>query len=234
MKVSHLSHRVEPGLVLTLGQGEFGQLGLGPDVLLRERPALVQLPERMIQAEGGGVHAVCLSETGKIYTLGCNDEDALGRDTSEDGSDAIPGLVELQEKIVQVSSAGDSHTAALTDDGRVFIWGTFRDQTGVLGLLTPRKDGVGLDTRKSSICPVHLELAVPVLKIASGSHHLLLLSVDGILYACGCGDPGQLGRTLASSTEDGRGSSVRSHLLPQPVLFRQQDWKIKVRFQDVF
>lgn len=49
----------------------------------------------------------------------------MGRDTSEEGSDAVPGLVDLKEKVVQVS-AGDSHTAALTEDGHVFIWGAFR------------------------------------------------------------------------------------------------------------
>lgn len=65
--------------------------------------------------------ALCL----QIYTFGCNDEGALGRDTSADGSETTPGLVELEEKVVQVS-AGDSHTAALTEDGRVFVWGSFR------------------------------------------------------------------------------------------------------------
>lgn len=37
----------------------------------------------------------------------------------------VPGKVILEEKVVQVS-AGDSHTAALTDDGTVYIWGAFR------------------------------------------------------------------------------------------------------------
>lgn len=229
--VSHPSHRTQPGLVLSLGQGDVGQLGLGEGVMERKKPALVQLPELIVQAEAGGMHTVCLSETGKvraafglvgkgqrgdaggrlscappaargcplvlergqdqillcprdaagwqlaglpccsswmvsvpptskilgcrgtsrpggaaspgfmhvllnsaslpdrltlqIYTFGCNDEGALGRDTSAEGSETTPGLVELQEKVVQVS-AGDSHTAALTDDGRVFVWGSFR------------------------------------------------------------------------------------------------------------
>lgn len=61
----------------------------------------------------------------QIYTFGCNDEGALGRDTSEEGSEMVPGKVELTEKVVQVS-AGDSHTAALTEDGAVFVWGSFR------------------------------------------------------------------------------------------------------------
>lgn len=37
----------------------------------------------------------------------------------------IPGKVTLNEKVVQVS-AGDSHTAAVTEDGSVYIWGSFR------------------------------------------------------------------------------------------------------------
>lgn len=42
----------------------------------------------------------------------------------------VPGKVILEETVVQVS-AGDSHTAALTDDGTVYLWGSFR----VSGLL---------------------------------------------------------------------------------------------------
>lgn len=65
----------------------------------------------------------------QVYSFGCNDEGALGRDTSMEGSEMVPGKVELQEKVVQVS-AGDSHTAALTEDGRVFLWGSFRVRLG--------------------------------------------------------------------------------------------------------
>lgn len=61
----------------------------------------------------------------QVYTFGCNDEGGLGRDTSVEGSETKPGLVPGLANIVQVT-AGDSHTAALTDDGRVFAWGNFR------------------------------------------------------------------------------------------------------------
>lgn len=47
-----------------------------------------------------------------------------------EGSESVPGKVELQEKVIQVS-AGDSHTAALTEDGRVFLWGSFRVSLGL-------------------------------------------------------------------------------------------------------
>nr|XP_028594501.1 regulator of chromosome condensation [Podarcis muralis]XP_028594502.1 regulator of chromosome condensation [Podarcis muralis] len=232
-KVSHQSHQTEPGLVLTLGQGDLGQLGLGPDVLARKRPALLQLPEKIIQAEAGGVHTVCLSETGQIYTFGCNDEGALGRDTSEEGSDFLPGLVDLKEKVVQVS-AGDSHTAALTDDGRVFIWGAFRDENGVIGLLAPLKGGEQLESSSGSAFPVELQLDVPVVKIASGSHHLALVSMAGGLYTCGCGDNGQLGRVPQVFTARGGRKGLERLLLPQAVAIKQRGCKTKGQIRDVF
>ena len=60
-----------------------------------------------------------------MYSFGCNDEGTLGRDTSEDGSETLPGKVDGLPKIVMVS-AGDSHTAALSEQGQVFFWGNFR------------------------------------------------------------------------------------------------------------
>ena len=65
----------------------------------------------------------------QVYTWGCNDEGALGRDADEDEG-FFPGLVEGGGlgggvRVVQVS-AGDSHTAALTEDGSVYCWGVFR------------------------------------------------------------------------------------------------------------
>lgn len=62
----------------------------------------------------------------QVYAWGCNDEGALGR-KSNDSDEFLPGLVDGLEhsKIVQVS-AGDSHTAALTSTGEVYVWGVFR------------------------------------------------------------------------------------------------------------
>jgi len=60
-----------------------------------------------------------------VYTFGCNDEGALGRKVDDEDECMSPGKVDLPVKVLSVS-AGDSHTAALTRDGTVFIWGTFR------------------------------------------------------------------------------------------------------------
>ncbi|KAM5321381.1 regulator of chromosome condensation isoform 1-T1 [Glossophaga mutica] len=222
--VSHRSHRTEPGLVLTLGQGDVGQLGLGENVMERKKPALVPVPEDIVQAEAGGMHTVCLSKSGQVYSFGCNDEGALGRDTSVEGSEMVPGKVELQEKVVQVS-AGDSHTAALTEDGRVFLWGSFRDNNGVIGLLEPMK---------KSMVPVQVQLSVPVVKVASGNDHLVMLTADGDLYTLGCGEQGQLGRVPELFANRGGRQGLERLLVPKCVMLKCRGSRGHVKFQDAF
>lgn len=215
--VEHSSHAKEKGLVLVLGQGDVGQLGLGEDIMQRKKPALVSLPEGVLQAVAGGMHTVCLGESGKVYTFGCNDEGALGRETTEEGSEMSPGKVELEDKVVQVS-AGDSHTAALTEHGTVYVWGSFRDNSGVIGLLEPMK---------KSALPVKMPINSPMVKIASGSDHLVMLSQAGELYSSGCGEQGQLGRVAECfANRGGRFGLVK---LLSPLVVRA-----KVTFVDVF
>jgi len=50
----------------------------------------------------------------------------------------VPAKVDLGEKVLQVS-AGDSHTAALTDQGTVYVWGSFRVSIAFLYTVTKRK-----------------------------------------------------------------------------------------------
>ena len=52
--------------------------------------------------------------------------------------------VNLDDKAV-FCCAGDSHTAILTEDGSVWLWGTFRDANGRLGMKSTdeNKDGEG-------------------------------------------------------------------------------------------
>lgn len=65
--------------MLTLGQGDVGQLGLGVNVMERKKPALVPLPEMIVQAEAGGMHTVCLSQMGKVSVVGGNSSRGSGR-----------------------------------------------------------------------------------------------------------------------------------------------------------
>lgn len=114
------------GNLLVCGQNDVGQLGLNPDdVLEKTRPALVAAVGDVVEVKAGGMHSLCLTKSGEIWSFGCNDEGALGRNTEEEGSETKPAKVELEGKVVKIS-AGDSHSACLLDDGRVFAWGSFR------------------------------------------------------------------------------------------------------------
>ncbi|KAJ3598625.1 hypothetical protein NHX12_002130 [Muraenolepis orangiensis] len=215
MRVHHGSHGTKTGHILVLGQGDVGQLGLGEDIMERKKPASVSLPEGIVQVAAGGMHTVCVSDSGCIYTFGCNDEGALGRE----GSEEVPGKVVLEGKVVQVS-AGDSHTAALSDDGTVHLWGCFRDNNGVIGLLEPMK---------KCTLPVKIPMPQPVLKIVSGNDHLVMLTVGGDLYSSGCGEQGQLGRVPELFADRGGRKGLPRLLIPQIVKV-----KGKVKFTDVF
>ena len=69
-----------------------------------------------------------------MYSWGCNDEGALGREISQDdGDEYMAKEVELPEDVyITQVSGGDSHSAALTTKGTVYAWGTYR-----VGLLYP-------------------------------------------------------------------------------------------------
>uniref|UniRef100_A0A3Q0QSR6 Regulator of chromosome condensation 1 n=1 Tax=Amphilophus citrinellus TaxID=61819 RepID=A0A3Q0QSR6_AMPCI len=185
----------------------------------RKKPALLSLPEKIVQVTAGGMHTVCLSETGNVYTFGCNDEGALGRDTSEEGSEMVPGKVTLNEKVIQVS-AGDSHTAALMENGSVYIWGSFRDNNGVIGLLEPMK-----------MCPlpVKVPLTEHVVKIVSGNDHMVMVTLEGNLYSSGSAEQGQLGRVPEHFSNRGGRKGLERLLVPQMVKV-----KGKVHFIDAF
>ena len=57
-----------------------------------------------------------LDTEGQVWTFGCNDEGSLGRVVAEEEDCFVPGKVEIEEKVVGIS-AGDSHSAALTETG---------------------------------------------------------------------------------------------------------------------
>lgn len=70
--MTHACHGKTVGAVLTLGEGDTGQLGLGPDVLERNKPAPVPGLEQAVQVCAGGMHTVVLMKDGKVCTTYCD------------------------------------------------------------------------------------------------------------------------------------------------------------------
>lgn len=81
------------------------------------------LPAReIVKIVCGGMHTVALATDGSVYTWGCNDESALGRE----GPENVPMKVNMPIPVNDIS-AGDSHTIAYnTCTNQVFYWGCYR------------------------------------------------------------------------------------------------------------
>lgn len=182
-----LKYNTGSGVVLACGQGDVGQLGLGPDIMERKGFSVVPNLENVVEIAVGGMHTVCLAEDGKVYTWGCNDEGALGREAEGD-SEFEPQAVQLPQKAVQIS-AGDSHSVALLEDGTVYAWGSFRDSHGSMGL-----KGEGIQK-----VPLKLDSVNGIVKISSGADHFVMLTSRGTVLTAGCPEQGQLGRVTQRS-----------------------------------
>jgi regulator of chromosome condensation len=186
------------------GDGDCGQLGLGEDVTERLRPFPVNVDDkRILQVACGGMHTVVLAEDRSVYSWGVNDEGALGRETTGElweksglstdspGDAYTPGRVPFPEDaapIVQLS-AGDSHTAALTQDGSVYVWGTYRDSSGVMGFSPTTR------IQLTPICVYRPTTAAEQgIRLASGADHTAVVTSNGALLTWGNGQAGQLGR----------------------------------------
>ncbi|KAH6880754.1 regulator of chromosome condensation 1/beta-lactamase-inhibitor protein II [Thelonectria olida] len=182
----------------------------------------------VVQISCGGMHAVALTHDNKILTWGVNDQGALGRDTAWDGGlrdmdksedsdsededdsglnpkESTPTAVSEDHfapgtKFVQVV-ASDSASFALTEDGRVYGWGTFRSSDGILGFS---------ETVQIQSTPALLPDLKNIKSLASGSNHILALDHKGNVVAWGCGQQNQLGRRILERKK-------MSSLVPQGV-----------------
>lgn len=218
------SVRSVSGKVFVMGENDVGQLGFDEEVETKKRPAVLELPYSVTSIAAGGMHSVCLTESGEVITFGCNDEGALGRITANGAEEASPGKVEIPEKVVQIS-AGDSHSAALTESGQVYLWGNFRSGDGPMGLTA---DGV------KQMKPVKILNNIQIVKISSGADHLACLSSDGVVYTCGCGQNGQLGRLTERACPDGGRKGLAALLEPAAVPVKGRPSSRTVLIQDVW
>ncbi|KAM5434575.1 hypothetical protein MferCBS31731_006677 [Microsporum ferrugineum] len=168
----------------------------------------------VVQVAAGGMHCVALTHDGKVLTWGVNDQGALGRDTawdgglkdidaksdcsSDSGSDtglnphestptAIPSDAFPEGTVIVQVAAGDSSSFALTDDGLVYGWGTFRGNEGIIGF--------DADT-KIQATPKLIPGLKKITHVACGDNHTLALDNRGAVFAWGSGQQNQLGRRI--------------------------------------
>lgn len=74
----------------------------------------------------GSIHSVVLLNDGRVFTFGCNDEGALGRD----GIECIPIQVKVEDPI-DLIAAGDNHSLfANSVNGAIYFTGNYNYKRG--------------------------------------------------------------------------------------------------------
>lgn len=161
----------------------------------------------VVRIATGGMHAVAITKDNKILTWGVNDNGALGRDTSQDETiENIPTAI-LDEyfrngpTFVDVA-AGDSCSFALTTEGALYGWGTFRGNEGVLKFTK---------IHDTAWTPILINKIKNVISIACGANHVVAIDKDYKVWTWGSGETGSLGRRFSPRGE--------GNLRPNPVAF---------------
>ncbi|KAH9843822.1 regulator of chromosome condensation 1/beta-lactamase-inhibitor protein II [Rhodofomes roseus] len=211
-------------LLFVWGTGNFGQFGMGADFLGEyDKPTRNKWIEKKMEegnlggpgagleaVAAGGLHSLFLDEKGTVWSCGVNDDAALGRITVDvpnpekegefldvDELTAVPyplqSLVEENFRAVRIT-AGDTISAAISSQGDLRVWGSFRGNEGVLGF----SSGLRHQFLPASILnlksrPGNIE---KFSSVVAGNNHLIVLTTHGNIYTFGAGEQGQLGRKV--------------------------------------
>ncbi|XP_074084239.1 putative E3 ubiquitin-protein ligase HERC6 isoform X2 [Macrotis lagotis] len=170
----------QDGRVFSWGNNLHGQLGLGEIFPSQASPQQVKSLDGipLAQVAAGGAHSFALSLSGISYGWGRNNEGQL----AVSGKNALEqiykphSIAELKSLHVIYISCGDEHTAVLTQDGKVFTFGS--NNSGQLGhRLVSKKSGPQIVDSENLFS-----------QIACGSHHTLAYScTTGQVVSFGCG-----------------------------------------------
>jgi X-linked retinitis pigmentosa GTPase regulator len=157
--------------LMMCGAGDSGQLGTGR----REREASfvnIIFSEDVKGISCGAYHSAVLLDNGSIYAMGANSFGQLG--TGDKKTTTLPTKVSALESVKISSVTTGNHTAAVGDDGSLYVWGT-----GVFGeYLTPFKVN---------------SLPHRVKQVVLGGHFITVLDIVGSVWAWGSNSKGELG-----------------------------------------
>ncbi|XP_025928583.1 X-linked retinitis pigmentosa GTPase regulator isoform X2 [Apteryx rowi] len=158
------------GKLYVFGSNNWGQLGLGSKNTVSKPTCVKALkPEKTKLAVCGRNHTLVYTEKGNVYAAGGNSEGQLGLgDTEERTTFHLISFFTNQHRIKQLA-AGSYTSAAITEDGQLFMWGD--NSEGQIGL-----------ANEASVCvPSQVVVGKPVSSVSCGYYHSALITEMQIL-----------------------------------------------------
>lgn len=194
------------GSVYAWGNGQ--QFQLGRRVVERTRlngliPREFGLPRKKVKyVATGSYHSFAITNDGKVWAWGLNQFGQCGiYDEQKAGEDStvvpIPTRITALDNynIVHVA-AGEHHSAAITDDGKLLMWGRLdANQLGIDISTLPEADVIHDVSGKPRYLAVpHVISDRKFSWIGCGTHHNIAIDKDGTAYSWGFGDSYQTGQ----------------------------------------
>jgi alpha-tubulin suppressor-like RCC1 family protein len=190
------------GKVYSCGANAQGQLGLN-DTTQRNVPTLIttNIGTLTISAIAcGDNHTLFLTNDGKVYSCGHNVSGQLGlNDTTQRN---VPTLITtttvggtptaFNNLTISAIACGTNHSLFLTNDGRVYSCGFNGNSELGLNDTTNRSVPTLITSGKIDNTTINFN-TVNIISINSKYNHVLFLTNDSKVYACGSGYYGQLG-----------------------------------------
>ncbi|KAI8006670.1 Ultraviolet-B receptor UVR8 [Camellia lanceoleosa] len=211
--------RSKHAVVMSFGDGSQGALGLPTSAVgmggdAYEPTSVPGLPPDVSSISAGHYHSLAVTSLGELWAWGRNIESQLGRGLhSPRESWNEPKRVEgLDQVKVQAAFASGVISAAIGDDGSLWVWG--KSKRGQLGL------GKGIT---ESVSPSRVEALAgeEIVKVSLGWGHALAQTKDGKLFGWGYssdGRLGQMGMPLESSHLDSSSDIPKATELSSSVL----------------
>ncbi|ROI16209.1 X-linked retinitis pigmentosa GTPase regulator [Anabarilius grahami] len=193
----HTALVTENGKLFMFGSNNWGQLGLGTKTTVNKPTCVKALKSESVKlAACGRTHTLVYTSRGNLYASGGNNEGQLGLGDCDDR--ASFHLVDFFSKHgpIKMLAAGSNTSAALTQDGRLYMWGDNSEGQ------------IGLGKESNALTPQEVSVGKRVSWVSCGYYHSAFVTVDGALFTFGEKDSGKLGL----STE-----KLANHKVPQQV-----------------
>ncbi|HEX7587037.1 MAG TPA: RCC1 repeat- and reductase domain-containing protein [Anaerolineae bacterium] len=166
--------------LLAWGQGNHGELGDGAYASQATPVQVSSVLSNVVNVSAGWFHAVALTSDSKVWTWGDNTAGEIGNGITSTTGTNVPFQVPGLSNVKQVS-AGDGFTAALKNDGTVWIFGG--NNFGEIG------NGTFVDQPT----PIQVQNLSNVVYLAARDYHVLVIKSDGSVWCWGSNENGECG-----------------------------------------